>query len=219
MVENCAEKEVVIVPPVGGGAPSTTASKSWKLIFEKGVVKVPVIGTVLPVKVSISVPKTSKEAVELVADVFSRLKGDSAGTLGVHSCPAAGGVSEQPAAPSIPGSRIVIVIEMFGAAANVIKSVTGVASGPVASGGFVIFWIVPDVPSKRVKPPCCVLAGLFIEKVLPVKAMLPKDISAVPVKFRTPVITSALPAAGMLTRAKKLNAKALLTINLLHIDS
>jgi hypothetical protein len=70
-----------------------------------------------------------------------------------------------------------------------------------------------------VKPPCCVLAGLFIEKVLPVKAMLPKDISAVPVKFRTPVITSALPAAGMLTRAKKLNAKALLTINLLHIDS
>jgi hypothetical protein len=216
-VENCAEKEVVIVPPVGGGAPSTVASKSWKLKFENCVVKIPVIGMVSPVELSTSVPRTSKAAVELELDVFCRLNGDWSGTFGEHSCPAAGGVSEQPAAPSIPGERNVNVIVMFGAAANVIKS--GTSSGPVASGGFTIFWIVPVVPSKAVNPPCCVLAGLFIEKVLPVKAILPKDIWAVPVKFRTPVITSALPATGMLTRAKKLNANALLTINLLHIDS
>lgn len=111
----------------------------------------------------------------------------------------------QPAAPSTPGSRNVNVTVMFGAAANVIKS--GTSSEPVASGGFVILSIPPIVPSKVAKPPCCEEAGLFMENWPPANAMLPRDISTVPVTFRTPVIVLADAAKGRPSMASKANAK------------
>src|ERR1700683_1924315 len=92
---------------------------------------------VCPVLLSTSVPMILKPSIEDVADVFSKLYGDWAGTLGVHSCPAAGGVSAQPAAPSIPALRKSNVIVMFGAAANVIKSGW---SRSVVSGGPRCVW-------------------------------------------------------------------------------
>jgi hypothetical protein len=101
---------------------------------------------------------------------------------------------------------------VFGAS-NVIKSVTGKASTPVASGGFVISSIIPALPPKVIKPPCCVLAG-FILKTLPLSnAMLPKDMVAEPVKFKTPVIRLALAASGRLTIAINPNAKKLFIID------
>jgi hypothetical protein len=100
---------------------------------------------------------------------------------------------------------------MFGAAAKVMKSATS-SGTPVASGGFVILSIKPEVPPKVAKLPVCVSAG-FILKTLPLSnAMLPEDMVAEPVKFRTPVMRLALAARGTLNKATKPNAKTLLVI-------
>src|SRR5579872_6062305 len=89
---------------------------------------------------------------------------------------------------------------MFGAALNVIKSVT--FRDPV---GLVISAIFPVVPSRAMKLPCWELAGEFTENTLPVpKAMLPVDRFAVPVIFRTPVIIDALAVSGIIMNATKL---------------
>jgi hypothetical protein len=191
-VARLAEKEVVTVPldPI-------VVSNCWKLSF-KGMVKTPETAIVLP-KVSFSRPEISNVAVPVVADVFWKSKGDWAG---VHTCPPAAGVEEQPADPSIPGSSIVSAIVMFGAEENVINS--GTFRDP---GGFVMSMIIPFVPARDTKPPCWELPGEFIENTLPVpKAMPPADKLAVPVIFRTPVMIDALAVHGIIMNAIKLIA-------------
>jgi hypothetical protein len=145
-VAKFAEKELVTVPP-----DPIVANNCWKLSF-KGIVKTPETATVLPVKLSTSRPEMLNAAVAVLADVFWKSNGDCPRTLGVHTWPAAAGLAEQPAAPSIPGSRKVRVIEMFGTAANVMKS--GTSKDPGASGGFVILEMVPAVPARAINPPC-----------------------------------------------------------------
>jgi len=187
------EKEVVTVPP---------ASNCWKLSF-KGIVKIPETAMVSPVELSTSRPEMSNVAVAVVAEVFWKSNGDCAGEFGVHTCPPTAGLAEQPSAPSIPGSRNVRVIVMFGAAEKVMKS--GTSRAPVASGGLAMFAIVPVVPARVMKLPCWELAGEFTVNTLPVpKAMLPVDRLAVPVTFRTPVIRDALAVREIIMSATKL---------------
>jgi hypothetical protein len=189
-VARLPEKEVVTVPSV---------SNCWKLSF-KGIVKTPEIAMVLPVRLSCSTPDRLNVAVAVVADVFWKSNGDCVGTSGVHTWPPAAGLAEQPGVPSIPGSRSVSVIAMFGAAENVIKA--GTFRDP---GGLVISAIVPVVPSRAMKLPCWELAGELIEnRWLAPKAMLPGKRLAVPVIFRTPVSRSALAVRGISMNAIKL---------------
>jgi hypothetical protein len=193
-VSRDAEKEVVTVPPE-----PRVDSSCWKLSF-KGVVKTPSIAIVVLVKTSASRPEMMNVAVPVLADVFWKSNGDP---LGVHTWPPAAGLAEQPAVPSIPGSRNVSVIVMFGAELNVIKS--GTSREPVASGGFVISLIIPVEPARAMKSPCWALAGEFMANTSPVpKAMLPVDRLAVPVIFRTPVSRSPLAVRGIIMNATKL---------------
>lgn len=202
---NCAEKGVVIVSPA-----STSDNNCWKFMFVNGVVKVPTTAAVTPgLVLSTSTPSIVKEAVEVEVDVFCRLNGDWSGRSGVHSWLAAGTASVQPATPSIPAKRTVNVKVMFGAAVNVIKSVTAgkLPGGVVTSGGFDILSIVPVVSSNAINPPCCEEAGLFTRKSLPTKETAPRDMLAVPVIFSTPVMKLACAAKGMPTSAKTLSVK------------
>ena len=152
---NCAEKGVLIGMP-----DPTSANNCWKFMFANGVVKIPETGMLRPVLLSTSVPTILKEAEEVDWDVFCKLNGDWSGTFGVHVCPAAAGKAEQPATPSIPARSSVNVKVIFGAAENVIKSVTGTKAGPggvVTSGGLSIFLIDPAsvMFANAVKPPVC----------------------------------------------------------------
>jgi hypothetical protein len=142
-VARLAEKEEVTVPldPI-------VASNCWKLWF-KGIVKTPETATVVFVRLSTSRPEMSNVAVPVLADVFWKSNGDP---LGVHTWAPAAGLAEQPADPSIPGSRKVSVIVMFGAMENTIKF--GTSRAPGASGGFVISAMIPVDPARDVKPPC-----------------------------------------------------------------
>lgn len=70
-VVNCAAKEDVTVPPV-----PMVSSKPWKLSFDSGIVNTPLIGTLLPVRLSHSVPEITNEATELAFDRFVRSSGD-----------------------------------------------------------------------------------------------------------------------------------------------
>ena len=60
------------------------------------------IGVLAPLKESTSVPIIVKEAVEVVAEVLDKLKGESefaTGGAGVQFCPPLDGVAKQPATP------------------------------------------------------------------------------------------------------------------------
>jgi hypothetical protein len=189
-VARLPEKEDVNVPPG-----PTVDSNVWKLSF-KGIVKTPETAMLVDVKLSTSRPEMLNVAVAVVADVSWKSNGDC---IGVQTWPPAGGVAMQPAAPSIPGSRRVRVIVMFGALVNVINAT--MFRDP---GGFVMSSIVPVVPARDVKLPCWELAGEFIEKTLVPKPMPAFDSFTVPVIFRTPVIKDALAVRGIIMNAIKL---------------
>jgi len=201
----CAEKLSVSV------APSSTSNNTvWKFWSTNGVVKVPINGVLRPVRLSTSNPSIMKEADELELDRFCKLNGDWSGVFGVHSCPAAGGKAEQPAAPSIPILRSVNVKVMFGAAV-VIKSATGgkLPGGVVTSGGLLILSIEPVVLANAVKPPSC---NGPADQSLPTNASDPRDMLTSPVIFSTPVMKLACAAKGMPTIAKTLSVKILFVI-------
>jgi hypothetical protein len=190
-VARLAEKEDVTVP-----LPCIVARSCWKLSF-KGMVKTPETRIVAEVVLSASRPSILNVAVPVVAEVFWKSNGDCAG---VHTWPAAAGVAVQPDDPSIPGSRRVRVIEMFGATAKFIKSGTF-----IAPGGLVISSIEPVLPAKAEKPPCWELDGELMENWwLAPKAMPPVVRLTVPVMFRTPVIKDAWAVIGIIKNARKL---------------
>lgn len=191
-VSNSAEKDVVTEPP-----PSSVDKIPWKLWFENGRVNRPVKSMVSPVEESRSIPAIENEATELVAEPFRKLSGDPSGE---QICPAAEGVAVHPDDPKIPASKNVKVKLRFGAAENVRKSDT--SSGPTASGGLSIFWIVAVVPSSAIKPPPWLEAGELRVIRFETNSIPALDSSIEPVAFNVPVTRLAL-AAGATSRPNK----------------
>jgi hypothetical protein len=89
----------------------------------------------------------------------------------------------------------------LGAPENVMKLDSGGNDpGSVTFGGLVMFIIVAVVPAKATNPPCCAVPGPFTIMILFRNAILPMEILAVPVVFRTPRMVVAL--AGRLVPSK-----------------